>query len=432
MQAHSFSLLGYTKVKAGEIMERIILHCDLNNFYASVECMKNPSLRQVPVAVAGNSELRHGIILAKNQLAKEKGVITGQAIWEAQQMCSDLVVLPPDFHEYLRYSKMVKEIFSDYTDRIEDYGIDESWLDVTESKTLFGDGEAIAKTIQKRVYQEVGLTCSIGVSFNKIFAKLGSDYKKPMGLTIITKQNYPAIVWPLPVDHLLYVGRATLEKLHYMGIHTIGDLAKSKYGQLQQALGKWGEYLWLFANGKDESSVATSDYRFPIKSIGNGITPPKDIYTIDEFRLIAYVLCESIVQRMREQNVVARCIKIQLRTKNLHTYTRQNTFFQPIYTVNALVTAVVTLCQTHYDFKIPLRSITISVSQLSLRDAPMQLSLFDEEDVKEEEHLDVVMAQIRKRFGNFSVRRCSMKLDLELTMFDPLADHTIHPYTFFR
>lgn len=413
-------------------MERVILHCDLNNFYASVECSKDPALRDVPVAVAGNKELRHGIILAKNQLAKEKGIQTGQTIWEAQQQCENLIVLPPDFHEYLRFSKMVKEIFSDYTDRIEDYGIDESWLDVTESTSLFGDGETIARTIQERVYREVGLTCSIGVSFNKIFAKLGSDYKKPMGLTIITKENYQEVVWPLSVDQLLYVGRATIQKLHYMGIHTIGDLAQSKYGHIKQSLGKWGEYLWLFANGKDQSSVATFDYRFPIKSIGNGITPPKDIYTLDEFRLIAYVLCESIVVRMREQNVAGRCVQLHLRTTSLHSYSRQITLSQPVYTVNRLVNTAVALCEKHYDFKTPLRSLSLSVTQLLYRDAPMQLSLFDDEDVQEEEQLDLAMAQIRKRFGNFSVRRCSMKLDMELTMFDPLADHTIHPYNFFR
>lgn len=413
-------------------MERVILHCDLNNFYASVECMKDPSLRQVPVAVAGNKELRHGIILAKNDLAKKKGIVTGQAIWEAKEQCAELVVLPPNFQEYLRYSKMVKEIFADYTDRIEDFGIDESWLDVTESTALFGDGVTIAKTIQERVYREVGLTCSIGVSYNKIFAKLGSDYKKPMGLTIITKENFRDIVWPLAVDELLYVGRSTIQKLHYMGIHTIGELAQSNYGKIKQSLGKWGEYLWLFANGKDESSVATSDYRFPIKSIGNGITPPKDIYTLEEFRLIAYVLCESIALRMREQNVAGRCIQIHLRTKTLHSYTRQRTLTHPIYTVSALVKTAVSLCEQHYDFQVPLRSLSISITQLIYRDAPQQLSLFDEEEMQEEEQLDIVMAQIRQRFGNFSIRRCAMKLDLELTMFDPLADHTIHPYSFFR
>ena len=404
-------------------MERTILHCDLNNFYASVECAKDPSLRNIPLAIAGDQELRHGIILAKNQLAKQLGIKTGQAIWEAKQICEDLILLPPDFKEYQRCSKMVKEIFTDYTDFIEDFGIDESWLDVTQSKALFGDGKTIAETIQQRIYHEIGLTSSIGVSFNKIFAKLGSDYKKPMGITIITPENYREIVWPLPVEDLLYVGRSTTDKLNQLGIRSIGDLAQFNYGRLKQVLGKWGEYLWRFANGQDHSEVAKQTYLFPIKSIGNGITAPRDIYDIEDFRLIAYVLCESIIARMREQHLAARCISVQFRNINLISFTRQMTFTVPIYTVKRLVDIAVSLCQENYHFQVPLRSMSISVSRLLSRNAYHQLSLFEDIDDTEEEALDVVMEQIR---------RCSMKSDLELTGFDPFSDHTIHPVNFFR
>lgn len=413
-------------------MERVILHCDLNNFYASVEASKHPEYRSVPLAVGGNQELRHGIILAKNQIAKQAGVTTGQTIWEARQLCADLIVVPPDFHEYKRYSTMVKEIFTDYTDRIEDFGIDESWLDVSGSLKLFCDGMSIAETIQSRIYHEIGLTSSIGISFNKIFAKLGSDYKKPMGLTLITKENYRDIVWPLPVEDLLYVGRSSAQKLKQMGIETIGELAQSNYGRLSHALGKWGEYLWLFANGEDHSEVAKQTYVFPIKSIGNGITAPRDLYDIDDFRLIAYVLCESIVARMREQQLAARCVSIQLRNTKLVSITRQTTDTIPIFTVKRLVDTAVALCKANYRFTIPLRSISISVSRLLSRHAYHQLSLFDEEEAQSEEALDIVMEQIRKRFGTFSIRRCSMKQDMELTSFDPLGDHTIHPTSFFR
>ncbi len=413
-------------------MERTILHCDLNNFYASVECAKDPNLRDIPLAIAGNQELRHGIILAKNQLAKQMGIKTGQAIWEAKQICEDLILLPPDFKEYQRCSKMVKEIFTQYTDFIEDFGIDESWLDVTQSKALFGDGKTIAETIQQQIYHEIGLTSSIGVSFNKIFAKLGSDYKKPMGITIITPENYREIVWPLPVEDLLYVGRSTTDKLNQLGIRSIGDLAQFNYGKLKQVLGKWGEYLWRFANGQDHSEVAKQTYLFPIKSIGNGITAPRDIYDIEDFRLIAYVLCESIIARMREQQLAARCISVQFRNINLISFTRQMTFSVPIYTVKRLVDIAVSLCQENYHFQVPLRSISISVSRLLSRNSYHQLSLFEDFDDTEEEALDVVMEQIRKRFGTFSIRRCSMKNDLELTGFDPFSDHTIHPVNFFR
>ncbi len=413
-------------------MERTILHCDLNNFYASVECAKDPSLRNIPLAIAGNQELRHGIILAKNQLAKQLGIKTGQAIWEAKQLCEDLTLLPPDFKEYQRCSKMVKEIFTDYTDLIEDFGIDEAWLDVTQSRNLFGDGFTIAETIQQRIYNEIGLTSSIGVSFNKIFAKLGSDYKKPMGITVITKNNYRSIVWPLPVEDLLYVGRSTAGKLHELGIHTIGDLAQFNYSKLSHIFGKWGEYLWRFANGEDQSEVAKQTYIFPIKSIGNGITAPRDIYDIEDFRLIAYVLCESIVARMREQHLAARCVSVQFRNTGLVSFTRQMTFSVPIYTVKRLVDIAVSLCRENYHFQLPLRSISISVSRLLSRSSYHQLSLFEEIDDSKDEIVDVVLEQIRKRFGTFSIRRCSLKSDMELTGFDPFSDHTIHPVNFFR
>lgn len=413
-------------------MERVILHCDLNNFYASVECAKRPNLKSKPLAVAGNQALRHGIILAKNQLAKQTGIKTGQTIWQAKQLCKDLIILPPDFKEYQRYSKMVKKIFTTYTDLIEDFGIDESWLDVTDSKKLFGNGAEIAKSIQKRILFETGLSSSIGVSFNKVFAKLGSDFHKPMGLTFITKENYKNLIWPLPVEELLYVGQSTLQRLNSLGIYTIGELATSNYGRLKQCLGKWGEYLWLFANGEDKSEVAKQTYTFPVKSIGNGITPPRDVRDIDDFQLIAFVLCESIVARMREQQVNARCISIQIRTTSLITYTRQVTYAVPIYTVKRLVESAVALCKEHYDFAVPLRSMSTSVSQLTAKSKPLQLSLFDSIEEEKEEKIDLVMEEIRKRFGTFSIQRCSMKRDVELTTFDPLSDHTIHPLNFFR
>ena len=286
----------------------------------------------------------------------------------------------------------------------------------------------MASILPKRFNHEF----SIGISFNKIFAKLGSDYKKPMGLTHITRENYRDLVWPLPVEHLLYVGRSTAHKLNQLGIKTIGELAQSNFGRLSQSLGKWGEYLWLFANGEDHSEVAKQTYIFPIKSIGNGITAPRDIYDIEDYRLIAYVLCESIVARMREQQLAARCVSIQLRNTKLVSITRQITYAIPIYTVKRLVDIAVSLCEANYRFVIPLRSVTISVSQLLSRRSYHQLSLFDEEEAQGEEALDIVMEQIRKRFGTFSIRRCSMKQDMELTSFDPLGDHTIHPVNFFR
>ena len=236
-------------------MDRVILHCDMNSFYASVECLYNPSIRNKPVAVGGSVEKRNGIILAKNDVAKRFGVKTGDALWQARQKCPNLVIVPPDFKKYIKLSRLAVEIYNSYTNLVEGFGLDECWLDVTGSTHLFGSGEEIAEAIRQRVKTELGITCSIGVSFNKIFAKLGSDMKKPDAITVITKDNYKSTVWPLPVEDLLFVGRATKQKLNRYGIKTIGDLACSNLSFLETLLGKWGSYLWGYANGLDASTV---------------------------------------------------------------------------------------------------------------------------------------------------------------------------------
>ena len=245
-------------------MERVIFHCDLNNFYASVECLHHPQYRNIPMAVGGDVEKRHGIILAKNMLAKKAGVTTGEALWQAMQKCPNLTIVKPNFSLYLRFSRLVREIYADYTDRIESFGIDEVWMDVTESVKLFGDPVELANTIRQRIKEEVGITASIGVSFNKVFAKLGSDYKKPDATTVITRDNMEQVVFPLPVEDLLYVGRATTQKMHLMGIMTIGDCARTDVGLLKRRFGKWGEYLWRFANGLDNSPVLTYRQEPPV------------------------------------------------------------------------------------------------------------------------------------------------------------------------
>ncbi len=257
---------------------RTILHSDLNNFYASVECLRNPAIRNKPVVVVGSKEDRHGIVLAKNMIAKKLGVKTGDVYWEAKQKCGDtLVEVQADFSTYINVSREVRKIYKDYADRIEAYGIDECWLDVSSSLKLFGSGREIAETIRERIKTEIGLTVSIGVSWNKIFAKLGSDMKKPDAVTEITLDNYKTKVWSLPVEDLLYVGRATQQKLNRIGIKTIGDLAQADEQRLISLLGKWGSYLHTFANGKDESPVAKIGEEEAIKSIGNSLTVYRDL-----------------------------------------------------------------------------------------------------------------------------------------------------------
>ena len=279
--------------------ERVILHSDMNCFYASVEMLHHPEFAGMPLAVGGDPEARHGIVLTANYIAKQKGVKTGMALWQAKQVCPDITFLPPRMDLYLRFSRMAQEIYADYTDKREPYGIDESWLDVTDSATLKGDGFHIAQEISSRMKKELGITVSVGVSFNKIFAKLGSDYKKPDAITTMYEDEFQRKAWCLPVSDLLYVGNATNKKLYSMGIRTIGDLAKSDETLLVRKLGKMGSILWAFANGYDESPVKLENTSAPVKSVGNSTTTPRDMETDEDVRIVLYILAESVAARLR-------------------------------------------------------------------------------------------------------------------------------------
>ena len=211
-------------------MDRVILHCDLNCFYASVELLSHPDLRDVPMAVCGDPNSRHGIILAKNEPAKKFGIQTAETIWQAKKKCPDLVLLPPHHDLYREYSRKVNAIYDEYTDLVEPFGIDESWLDVTHTLHLFGgDARALADALRERMKRQLGLTLSVGVSFNKVFAKLGSDYKKPDATTVISRENWKELVWPLQVGDLLYVGGAARKLLKQYGITTIGQLPPASW-----------------------------------------------------------------------------------------------------------------------------------------------------------------------------------------------------------
>ena len=281
---------------------RTILHSDMNSCYASVELLHRPYLRGKPMAVGGDPEARHGIVLAKDELAKKAGVKTGMALWEARQVCPDITFVPPRMDLYLRFSRLAREIYSEYSDRIEPFGIDESWIDVTESASYKGDGVQIAEEIRERMKTELGVTVSIGVSWNKIFAKFGSDYKKPDAVTVITPENYRKIVWQSPVEDLLYVGRATRRKLNNLGILTVGDLARMDPEILHSHFGKMGYILSVFARGEDQTPVSVQDYESPIKSIGNSTTTPRDLTTEEDVKIVTYVLSESVASRLRDDN----------------------------------------------------------------------------------------------------------------------------------
>ncbi len=409
-------------------MSRIILHSDCNCFYASVECALNPALKGKPVAVSGNPEKRHGIILTKSEEAKKFGVKTGETIWQAKKKCPQLITLPPNFSKYVEYSKRVKEIYYKYTDMVESFGLDEAWLDVTGSTKLFGNGYEIAQQIRNRIKKELDITVSIGVSYNKIFAKLGSDYKKPDAVTLINKSNYKHLVWSLPAEDLLYVGSATKKKLNSLGIFTIGQIANTPADILKKNLGKWGQMLHSFANGNDTSTVALYGETSPVKSIGNSTTSPRDLKDITDVKIIMGVLADSVARRMREQGLSCMLVSITVRDSKLYSFTRQKKLLSYTDITSEILNTALALFKENYNWKNPIRSLGLSVNELTCKDSGTQLSLFEDNKKRlRQESLDKTTDALKNRFGNFIINPAVMLKDTTLSGFNPKADHTIHP-----
>ena len=416
----------------GLFMERIILHSDCNSFYASVECLHHPEIREKPVAVGGDIEQRHGIILAKNQLAKQFHVSTGEAIWQAKQKCPELIVLPPDFPLYLRFSRLARDIYLDYSSRVEPFGLDEAWLDITSRENQKDKGEKTAQEIRKRIREELGITVSIGVSYNKIFAKLGSDYQKPDAVTLITKENYRQIAWPLPLSDLLYVGPATKRKLNGFGVHTIGELAQTPVEILRSKFGKIGDVLWCFSNGLDSSPVADFQNDPVVKSIGNSTTTPRDLERDEDVKIILYVLADSVARRLREQGLKGRTIHISVRDNSLFSFTRQKSLLSYTNLTGEIAGEALSLFREHYQWKRPVRSVGISVSDLAADTIYSQTSLFCDEVKREKvERLDKALDRLKARFGTFAVQPAVLLKDRKLSGFDPKNDHIIHPVGYF-
>lgn len=412
-------------------MSRTILHVDINNFYAAVECIYRPEIRDKPVAVCGDAEARHGIVLAKNQIAKMADVKTGDAIWEAKLKCPGLVTVSADFRKYLRFSRKAREIYADYTDQMESFGIDENWLDVTGSLQLFGSGTTIADTIRRRFRDELGITASAGVSWNKIFAKLGSDMKKPDATTVITKDNYKETVWPLPVGDLLYVGRSTRKKLQNRGVFTIGDLAIRDVRSLRLLLGVWGETLWSFANGLDTAPVRLNGEESVVKSVGNSTTTVRDLKNETDVKLIFYVLAESVASRLRKHGLKCKTVAIHVRDKDLISFDRQGKLQAPTFVSDDIAQKAMELFRQNYTWDKTIRSLGVRGADLVTANGHIQLNLFDGDNI-EAETLEQTVDQIRNRFGHYSIQRCAMLLDRQLTGFNPKDDYTIHPVSYFR
>lgn len=411
-------------------MEHVILHSDMNNFYASVESLYNPAFREKPMAVAGDPDARHGIVLAKNYLAKQFGIQTGDPLWMAKQKCPDIVFSEPHYDKYIHFSQMAIEIYEEYTDQVESFGLDECWLDVTQVQELFGSGKQIADNIRERIKFELGLTASVGVSYNKIFAKLGSDLKKPDATTVIG-HDFRNQIWHLPADMLLYVGRATYQKLTAHGIRTIGDLAQTDPAYLEQLLGKNGLMIWAFANGLDTLPVSRSGSRRIIKTIGNSTTAPRDLITDDDIKITLYILSESVAERLRKEQFYCRGVQIKIRDNQLLSYERQGRLQNSTCISHDIFQKAYELFLRNKPEN-PVRSLGVRAIQLMTCEY-QQLS-FLESAVKQQklEDLERTVDQIRSRFGHFSIQRGIMLLDPVLSKLDPVAEHTIYPEAFLK
>ena len=377
----------------------------MNGFFASVELLDHPELADGPMAVCGDPNNRHGIILAKNEIAKSYGIVTAETLWQARKKCPSLKVVPPHHDKYKEYSRRINAIYQRYTDQVEPFSIDESWLDVTGSRRLFGGGKEIADEIRDTVKKELGLTLSAGVSFNKIFAKMGSEYKKPDATTVISRENFRELLWPMPVGEMFFVGSATAEKLEISGIRTIGDLARADQSYLTVLLGKQGKMLHIYANGLDDSPVAPMAQKRMIKSVGNGVTFSRDLTGESDIRAAVISLSDTVASRLRKYELKASGVKVDIKDTSFKVISRQKQLEAPTDQTNTIFRAAMDIIRSSWNTKDPIR--LLSVTGINLRDEneDVQLSFFDEEkvtDVKGEK-IDETVDRIREKFGKQAI-----------------------------
>lgn len=391
-------------------MLRTILHSDMNSCYASIEAKLNPKLKNKAMAVCGDPKNRHGIILAKSQEAKIMGIKTGGAIWQAKIKCPNLILVPPHYEKYLEFSRKARKIYYSYTNRVEPFGLDECWLDVSESLKLFGSGEEIANEIRQRMRNELGITVSVGVSFNKVFAKLGSDLKKPDATSVIKRENFKKIVWPLDISSIIGIGKSTKRKLNGIGIYTLGELAKSDVKTVKGILGINGLYLWQYANGFDDRPVKDYSYKEVIKTIGNSSTLVEDLYTNEEVYNIFQILSLNVSKRLREANLSSMEIKIFIRDNNLFSYEFQAPINNPTQSSIILAEKAIDLFNKKYKWNFPIRALGLRALNLVDDKIPTQTDIFsDYKEIVKKENLDKAIYNIRKKYNKDILTFASLK-----------------------
>lgn len=389
-------------------MERTILHCDMNNCYASIECLMNPALRGKPVVVGGSTEDRHGIVLAKSEEAKRFGIRTGEVLWEARNKCRDIIIVPPHYDEYVRYGRMAKDLYYEYSNQVEGFGLDEAWIDCTGSASLFGSGEVIAESIRQRMKKEIGLTVSIGVSFNKIFAKLGSDMKKPDAITVLRREDFREKIWHRDASELLGCGRATTRKLARYGICTIGELARTDPEFLRRLLGINGVKLWQYANGRDDARVCDRLWRQEVKSVGRGTTFRKDLETPEEIRRGLAVLAAKTARALRDEERIAGGLQLHVRRFDLAGFQFQCRLEIPTQVAAELEEEAMRLFCERYDLSAPVRAMTIRATHLIPEKQPYQITIFGNMERHEKRRkVDEAVDVLNRRFGPECVRKAS-------------------------
>lgn len=413
-------------------MGKYILHCDLNNFYASVESLFEPAVRNKALVVVGDEEKRHGIVLAKNYIAKGFGVKTGDTVWEARQKCGYIECRPARFDLYLQVSKMVKAIYREYSSRVESFGIDEAWIDISHLAKTDKEAVAIADNIRNRIIAEIGLTISVGVSFNKVFAKLGSDMQKPNATTLISRDNFRDLVWKLPVEDLLYVGKATSRKFERVNIRTIGDLANTSVKYLKTTLGKVGEELWNFANGRDNSVVTHMEDNEKIKSFGNSTTCPIDLTSNDQVKSVIYMLAESVAERMTHKGYYGSTVSLWVKDTNLCSFERQVKLSRPTNVSFDIGKAAYELFLKHYNWQLDVRAVGVRITGLG--EGKVQCDIFGSvQTLEKNQKLERTIENLRDRFGYNIIRRGNIMSNENLSTLNPKSEvHIIHPVGFFK
>lgn len=382
---------------------RVILHVDMNSFYASVEVVHDPLLKGKPLAIAGNPKERRGIIITSSYEARARGVKTTMPVWEAKRLCPELIIRKPNFPLYRKASKVMFQLLSNYTDKVQPVSIDEGFLDITNSYTL-GAPFDIAKMIQYELKEELGLPCSIGIAPNKFLAKMASNMKKPLGITILRKRDIGKVLWPMPVEEMHGVGKKTALKLEDLGIYSIGDLANANELLLEKRLGVNGVRLKAHANGNDRRIVdpdAISDF----KSIGNSTTLPEDTVNNVEVKATFGKLSETVALRLNRENMVSFNIQITIRYSDRRTITRSKKLINPIGNKDEILHVAMLLLEKHWNGE-PIRLLGITASDLEVKqEVGKQLDLFSfEHDAKVEPLFDVITT-LNQKFGNDAVTK---------------------------